>query len=691
MTAHPMRAFFEPRGAMVIGASTSPEKLGAVMAASLDRSGIPLARVNPRAGADGFAVSASDAAERIAAAGGAPDLAVVCVPASATAGALAECATVGVRAALVCSGGFSETGPAGVAIEERVRAELAGSGMRLIGPNTSGYFAPGRDLIASFVPGAHSVPRGGIGVVAASGGVNHMLAFRLSAQGAGISLGVGIGSGIDVSHADVVRYLADDDETRVIALHLESCDDGVELLDAVRAAAERKPVVALVIGRNNVSEFAQSHTGALATSWRTARSVLAQAGAVVVDDEEQLVAALIGLSGGRAAPSPAPGVALITGQAGPGLLIADELASRGTELPRLSEAAQQRLGELLPPLTYQANPVDTGRPGPEFPEVIATVADDPAVDVVGIYGLAEPVLDMIGSVREARSASRSDARMIVSMDGPSDEMAGVRAAALEAGIPFVTGPLALARAVAAVAEDARIRGARTGSPATAGSGIAAREGWDEHAVKALVAESGIAVPARRIAATREEAHAALAELRSPVAVKILSETVLHKSDIGGVHLGVRDVEMLDAAFDALRGIGAERVLIEEMAPSGVDHIVGARRDPGFGPIVLLGLGGTAAEAIGDVVIRSAPLSPEAAAAMPGELAAGDLLRGWRGAPAADEAELGRIIAALGGLIAANEWIEELEINPLRVTAEGTIALDAVLVTRREDDGVDADN
>lgn len=158
-----------------------------------------------------------------------------------------------------------------------------------------------------------------------------------------------------------------------------------------------------------------------------------------------------------------------------------------------------------------------------------------------------------------------------------------------------------------------------------------------------------------------------------------------------MHLGVRDVEMLDAAFDALRGIGAERVLIEEMAPSGVDLIVGARRDPVFGPIVLLGLGGTAAEAIGDVVIRSAPLSPEAAAAMPGELAAGDLLRGWRGAPAADEAELGRIIAALGGLIAANEWIEELEINPLRVTAEGTIALDAVLVTRREDDGVDADN
>ncbi|MBK0420306.1 acetate--CoA ligase family protein [Leucobacter sp. CSA1] len=686
-----MRPFFEPRGVMVVGASASPEKLGAVMAASLEKSGVPLARVNPRANADGFATSAAEAARQIADSGGHPDLAVICVPAGATPAALADCAAAGARAALVCSGGFSEIGPEGAAIEDRVRDELARGGMRLLGPNTSGFFAPGRGLIASFVPGAHRVAVGSVGIVAASGGVNHMLAFRLSGQGVGISLGVGIGTGVDVDHADVLAHLASDEQTRVIALHLETCDDGPALLAAVRAATARKPVVALVVGRNNVSEFARSHTGALATSWRTTRSVLSQAGAVVVDDEEQLISAVIGLSGGRIAASRSPGAALITGQAGPGLLIADELGSRRVDLPVLSEQTRQRIGELLPPLTYQANPVDTGRPGPGFSEVIAAVADDAEVDAVGVYGLTEPVLDMVSSVRRAKEMQRGSAPVIVAMDGPEEELAADRSAAVGAGVPFVTGPLGLAQAVAAVVEDARLRALDEAAVAVAGPGLEASGGWDEHAAKRLVAGLGIATPERRVVVSREEAHAAFTELRAPLAVKILSETLLHKTEVGGVHLGIADREALDAAFDALLTIGAERVLVEEMAPSGIDLILGARRDPVFGPIVLLGIGGTAAEAIGDVVIRSAPLSTEIAAAMPDELQAAALLRGWRGGPAVDTAELAACIAGIGGLLVANEWIDELEVNPLRVTAEGAIALDAVLVTRKEDDGVDTDN
>ena len=691
MTHSALRALFDPRGVMVIGASASPEKLGAVMAASLQTSGLPLARVNPRASTDGFVNSAADAARQIAAAGGSPDLAVICVPAIATATALRDCAAAGATAALVCSGGFSEIGPEGTEIEDRVREELARSGMRLVGPNTSGFFAPVRRLIASFVPGAHNVAAGPVGVVAASGGVNHMLAFRLSAQGIGVSLGIGIGTGIDVGHADVLHHLAEDEQTRVIALHLESCDDGPALLAAVRAAAERKPVVALVVGRNNVAEFARSHTGALATSWRTTRSVLAQAGAVVVDDEEQLISAVIGLSAGRIAATAHPGVALITGQAGPGLLIADELASRKVELPTLSEPTRRRLGELLPPLTYQANPVDTGRPGQSFPEVIAAVSDDDSADVVGVYGLTEPVLDMVGSVQQARALQHGRTPVLIAMDGPADDITSIRSTAVAAGIPFVTGPLGLAQALAGLAEDARLR-ARTGDDRIVeGLRIEAREGWDEHATKKLVAGVGIATPRRRVAATQEQAHSAFAELNTPLAVKILSETVLHKSDIGGVHLGVSDLAALDAAFDALRTLGAEQVLIEEMAPAGVDLIVGARRDPVFGPIVLLGIGGTAAEAIGDVVIRSAPLSIETASDMPDELAARELLRGWRGGPVADIDDLAACITGLGGMLAANEWIDEIEVNPLRITAEGAVALDAVLVTRKEDNGVDNHN
>lgn len=671
---------------MVIGASASPEKLGAVMAASLDSSGVPLARVNPRATEPGFVTSVAQAAEEIINSGGQPDLAVLCVPAGATQSALAECAAAGVQAALICSGGFSESGAEGAALQEQVQQEIERTGIRLLGPNTSGYFSPGRNLIASFVPGAHQLLSGNVAVVAASGGVNHMLAFRFTQQGVGLSLGVGIGTGMDVTHADVLDYLATDEDTAVIALHIETCDDGERLLNSVRAAAMNKPVVALVVGKNNISEFAQSHTGALATSWKTTRSVLSQAGAVVVDTEEQLISAVIGLRSGRLPHKEAYGAALITGQAGPGLLIADALASFKIETPRLSEDSLSRLSELLPPITFQANPVDTGRPSETFPEVISTVAQDESIDVVGIYGLTEPVLDMISSVGPAVSAKK--ANIIVAMDGPPEDIAALRHSARNAGLPFVTGPQALAQAIAAVIEDARVRPQAPPAHHAETFRLNQEQRWDEDSTKKLMTHRGITVPQSTVTTSREEAHAAFETLQKPVVVKILSPVILHKTEVGGVHLNITTREQLDTALDALERIKAEEVLLEEMAPSGVDLIVGARRDPVFGPIVLLGVGGTAAEAIGDVAIRSAPLDESAAAGMIDELVSRELLFGWRGGPTVNIPELGHILSTLGALVSSNDWISELEINPLRITSTGTVALDAVLVTKETDNGVD---
>jgi acetyltransferase len=695
MTGAGLREMFAPRGAMVIGASTTPGKLGAVMAESLDRGGLAVGRVNPRAEGPGFVPSAEAAADHIRSLGGEPDLAVLCVPAGATAPALADSAAAGARAALVCSGGFGEIGAEGARIEAEVRAEIARTGIRLVGPNSSGFFSPPRDLVASFVPGARDLLPGRVGVIAASGGVNHMLAFQLAARGVGLSLGVGIGTGIDVGHADVVRYLADDVSTDVIALHIETVHDGRALVSAVREASRAKPVVALVVGRTDVSEFATSHTGALATSWRTTRSALAQAGAVVVDDADHLLDATVGLLAGRLAPSADAGAALVTGQAGPGLLIADALGVAGVSMPRLAEGTQTRIGEHLPPMTFQANPVDTGRPGPGFPDVVAAVADDPAVDVVGIYGLTEPVVDMTASIRSARELAGSAVPIVLGMDGAPEEIEDIRSAATGAGIPFVTGPGALARALAALVEDAHLRVRPDDDVPADGRQVTRAEGWDEDATKSLLDSGGIPGPRRRTIdlddAGRAEASRALAELGGEVVAKILDADVLHKTDIGGVYVGLRDEESLRAALGGLDAIGARRVLVEEMAPGGVDLIVGARRDPVFGPVVLLGLGGVAAEAVGDVAIRLSPLSAGEATAMADELAASALLDGWRGGPVADRDALGAIIATLGGLLAANPWIDELEINPLRVTREGMVALDAVLVTGRNDDGTDTDH
>ena len=323
--------------------------------------------------------------------------------------AVTDAARGGARAALVCSGGYAEAGGDGAGFQRDLAAAAAPAGLVLLGPNTSGFLVPALQLSASFVPGAASVPAGPVAVVAASGGVNHALAYLLAEAGVGVSLAVGLGNAVDVTAPDVLRHLAADDRTRAVALHVESVPDGPALVGAVRYLAERKPVAALVVGRCDVADFARSHTGALATSWRTTRAALRQAGAVVVDDERDLVDAMTALSALRLAPAhPSgglagdqgfvppgasrafPGVGVVTAQAGPGLLHVDGLRARGVEVPPLAAPTRRRLAALLPPLTYQANPVDTGRPGPAFGEVLAAVAADPGVNLVSVYALTEP-------------------------------------------------------------------------------------------------------------------------------------------------------------------------------------------------------------------------------------------------------------------------------------------------------------
>lgn len=233
----------------------------------------------------------------------------------------------------------------------------------MLGPNTSGFINPEAGVCASFVPGANEIEAGGIAIVAQSGGVNHALAFQAHNEGLGVRLAVGLGNAMDVAAADVLDHLAEDEGTRAIVLHVEGIPDGRRLFEAVGRATRRKPVVALKVGRSDVEAFAKSHTGALTGSWWLSRSALAQAGAVIVGDTIELLDAARALAASRLPPRPRPGVAVVSGQAGPALIIADALRTAGVELPGLKVDTVARVGELLPPLTYQRNPVDTGRPG----------------------------------------------------------------------------------------------------------------------------------------------------------------------------------------------------------------------------------------------------------------------------------------------------------------------------------------
>ncbi|WP_458117248.1 acetate--CoA ligase family protein [Arthrobacter sp. D2-10] len=674
-----LACLFEPSGVVVVGASATPGKLGAVMAESLTAYGPQVHLVNSRGG-DGLHTSIAAAA---ASAESPIDLAVLCVPAAATAQVLRDSAVQGVRAALVCSGGFAEAGGVGDEYDRQVREAVADTGIRLLGPNTSGFFVPRRSLRASFVPGVAELGPGSVAVVAASGGINHVLAFHLQRAGVGVSLGIGIGAGLDITAPEVLDYLAHDEATRVVVLHLETVSDGPRLLESVRQLSLRKPVVALVVGRSDVSEFAQSHTGALATSWKTTRAVLRQAGAVVVDDELQLIDAATALSGRRSRPAAKAAAGLVTGQAGPGLLVADHLGTAGVDLPRLGEAALNRIGEVLPPLTFQANPVDTGRPGPGYETVLQAVAADEAIDMVGVYGITEPVI----SLPEAVTASGilAELPVLVGVDGPEGEVREAGESAFKAGVPLLVGPSALARGLSALAVDARLQYLRDDDDVhqSLGRKVDASAVWHEANAKDLLDDLGFTTPPRHVCTTRDEARAAFEALDGPVVVKLLDSEVLHKTDIGGVHLGVSNVEALDAAINALEAIGARQFLVEAMASKGIDLVLGVRRDPVFGPVAVLGLGGVATEVFADSTIRSLPASRRSVSAMPEELAANELLRGFRGGPTLDTSALAERILQLGAVLEGNPQISDIEINPLRLTEDGLVALDAVIITNKE--------
>jgi len=683
-TRNGLGALFEPRGIAVIGASASPGKLGAAMARSLETFAGPVMLVNSRR-PDPAAGMHSSVAAAMEATGATVDLAVLCVPASATAGALAEAAAAGAGAALVCAGGFAEAGGRGLTHQADVATVVADTGIRLLGPNTSGFLAPGRGLVASFVPGAASIPAGNVSLVAGSGGIQHALAFLLAGAGLGLHLGVGIGNGLDVTAADVLDYLAGPGPvTGPVALHVEGVTDGRRLVEAVERLTEQVPVVALVVGRNDVGHLARSHTGALTPVWRTARAALRAAGAVLVDDEREMVDAIVALEQGRLDPIADPGVGLVTGQAGPAVLFTDRLKTAGVSVPPVGSATAAQLDELLPAITHQGNPVDTGRPGETFTDVLTAVGADPAIDLLAVYALLEPgALDLTAAVTAAvNRLGPAGPPVVVATGGPADDVVAARRALADAGIAAYDGVAGAVTGVRSLIDDARGRDARASAGPTVRLvvpvGFTIPVGEDEG--KRLLTWLGIDTPTRQACDDHADAHSALARLGAPVVVKMLEPVVLHKAAVGGVHLGVRTDTDLESALDALDAAGARRYLVEETASAGIDLIVGARRDPVFGPIVLVGLGGDLAEDLETVAVRPAPLSEATAVGMldellhsPAESANGS------GRNRLNRSALAAAVTALGALLTAVPELAEIEINPLRATADGRlVALDVVV-------------
>lgn len=438
---------FKPRGIAVTGASTNPDKLGSIMIRSLADFSGPVVGINPKGG-EGLYTSVSEAAEAV----GPIDLVISCVPAPATAASLREAAAAGVRAALICAGGFGEAGGPGDDYQADLLEAIEDTGLRVLGPNTSGFFLPGENLRACFVPGVKFLEDGNISVVSSSGGVNLATCFNLHRSGRGVRLGVGIGGALNLTAAEIVEYLTHDEKTEVIALHIEKVEDGPRLINAVREASKTKPVVSIVIGQTDIKEFARRHTGSLDTSWDLTRAALKQAGAVVVDTEEELAQAAIALSSRRIEPKEDPRAAFVTGQAGPGMIIADRLQAEGIPLPELAPEAYATITEMLPPLTHMKNPVDTGRPAPGLRDVIAAVDSDDTIDAIGAFAIVEETLNL---TTEFVESGITDTPVVAAIDGPTHIVAEAAATSVEQNVPLVLGPTALAVALRALVEDSK--------------------------------------------------------------------------------------------------------------------------------------------------------------------------------------------------------------------------------------------
>ncbi|MEM7345071.1 MAG: acetate--CoA ligase family protein [Chloroflexota bacterium] len=679
MSTHSLDRLFNPASIAVVGASANETKAGYQMLKALQHFSGSLYPINPKIDE----ILGYKTYPNLSAVKQSIDLVILTIPAQFCPDVLTEAGQLRIGAAMIIGGGFAETGEAGQALQAEIMSVCRQYGLRLLGPNTSGFANPALALAANFAPGVEALQSGSVAIISQSGAINLTLSFMAQAQGLGIRLSVGLGNAADVGAPDIIDFLADDDETEVIALYLEGIADGRRLVETIRHAVSRKPVVVFTVGQADISDFAASHTGKLMGSFPLKLAALRQAGAVVVDSTEALIDAAQVLSQTRLAPMSNPGVGLLTGQAGPGMIISDYLQSRDIAMPTLSPNTVDQIAEMLPPLTYLKNPVDTGRPSPTFGKILTTIAADPKIDVLLTFTLHEPAAivpaEVFGQVQ-----GQFDQPLLFGTAGLLESITPTLEALAQISIPAFPSPNRAAQAMWALVEDAKAqyRLSCNRTPEINLPDFDLASVLDEAQAKALLDDLDITTPKRMVCKTQAEAEAAFTSLPKPLVIKVLDATIQHKTEVGGVILGIETEDALSEALNQLKAIpgGADkRYLLEVMADKGLELIIGASNDTSFGPVVLLGQGGTAAEAMGDVTMRLAPLSLTDALTMIDELSIAPLFGGWRGAPPLDRQAVAEAVVKIGSLMLSQANIKEIDLNPVRVYEQGILALDALIV------------
>lgn len=685
---------FAPRGVAVVGASPRPGGVGHRLLANLLRDGYTgtLQAVHPTASE----VLGVRAVPAVADLQDPVDLAVLAVPATAVPEVAEHCGRKGIKALLVVTAGFAEV-EEGRAREAELRAILDRHGMRLVGPNCLGVLnpSPGVRLNATFAP--DPVPFGSTAIATQSGALGIALLEEATRMGLGVSRFASMGNKLDVSGNDLLLLWENDPEVERILLYLESFGNPRNFVAVAGRVGRGKPILAVKSGRSALgARAAGSHTGALAQPDRIVEALFDQAGVLRVAGAEELFDAARALA---AQPLPRGSrVAVLTNSGGPAILAVDAFAAAGLQLAQPSAETRARLAALLPKEAATANPVDMlAAAGPEhYRQVHSLLAADPGVDaLLAIYTPVAADDAPVASALAAASRLAPGKPTLANLFGRADSDPGP-AALRAAGVPCYRFPENAVRALGAMARLTQFRTRPAGEPLAAPVDRARAEGVLEAAraagrewllqeeAFAVLEAYGLRLPGWARARTAEEARKAAATLAAPFVLKAEAPGLVHKTEAGGVRLGLASPPAVGEAFAAMErdlartGHALAGAIVMEQAPPAPEFLVGAKQEPGFGAVAAVAAGGVQAELWEDVALHLAPVTDAEAERMVDMLRAARLLKGFRGAPVGDLPALRDAVQRLAQLAHDLPAIAEVEANPVRVlpAGQGVVVLDA---------------
>jgi acetyltransferase len=703
---HPLHSILAPSAVAVIGASADPTKRGFQAVRALREAGFAgaILPVNPRGGE----ILGLPVATSIETLPQTPDLALVCTPAATTPAVLEACAAKGIRGAVVLALGFAESGEAGAVLERSVADVAARTGLRVVGPNTSGILnlRAGLNLV-----GIRDLNPGSIGVLVQSGNVLLGLANDLASKfQEGISIAVGMGNQTDISAREYLEYLASDADTCAIAMYVESVRAGREFLEVAREVTRRVPVVLLKGGRTAAGKSAaRSHTGVLAGEYAVFRAAMLQAGVTLAQRTDELAPLAVTLAW-QPPVTAGGGIVVLSDGGGHATLSADTMTDMRLPLALLADSTQDRLRTLLGPAAAVTNPVDlagaSDRDPHVFAEALRVVLEDERVGgvlVAGLFGgyairFAAEIAARESAAAETMAASaRALHKPIVihSMYATSGSEPIRRL--LQNHVPVIESLEVAARCIGALVERGRTLAKPLGpfrysvpmpfSEAIASARAEGRSVLLETEARQLVEEHGVVVAPAALCQTPEAAAEYALRIDVPVALKAVSPSVPHKTEAGGVALNVapdavaqtfarvrasvRAYTNTHAVPDDFRGMLVLPMLDRPVA----EVLVGIRQDPSFGPTLAVGVGGTLTELVRDVAFRILPVTLSDIEEMLDETRLAQLLMGWRGGPVGDRAALIRLILSFCVVAMAFPDITELEANPVFVEPNGAVAVD----------------